>query len=496
MRLILLLILIGGNQAFGQLSFSGNSNNTGRGTSVSNSIDYFCLNTNPSNLGWQSKYYKHKLSFKVIDITAYSASPVTARYLINTATDKNSLPPALIRESLESYKDNVPFDTLWTVDDRLETRDILTEQSSLKFNRVWFAGSYTSEHYGTFAVQVNTEFNASFKLSENIANLFVLGKINPYFDSLVLASGDVIANDRLNYSNDTLSQIVHAFSNDTLTIGQQLDGSYFKSIYSRNYSFGWGNSYKMLIPGWETYIGATVNFIEGIRYVDWHTKDNVFYLQDAGEQSQEHTKFSRKISNGVSVNLGMSFIKNDKFILGASINNLGFMHWQQRKFSRTMEYNSLDDSTMFNYPFGVSKDKPFYDQWAEANIFIKASENYSEGSTFNTATAANFSLGSHWKPYPFLSLSSDIILPLNPNAVGSYRIPYVAFGAELTNGAVGLSTGINNNFGAVNVPIGLTFGSLNSLVSFTIATNNILNYFQDNHLKINTVSAGCVVRLK
>lgn len=496
MKYILFTFLLGTCTAFGQLTFSGNSNSMGRGTSVSSSIDYFSLNTNPSNLGWQSKFYNHHLSFKVIDYSGFSASPVTARYLINTATEKNSIPPILIWESLESYKDNVPFDTLWTINDRLEARDLVTERSTLKFNRVLFGGSYQSPNHGTFAVQVNTEFNASFELSENIANLFFLGKINPYFDSLVLASGDVIANDPAYYSNDTLFQIAHAFSNDTLTIGQQLEGSYFKSIYTRNYSFGWGNSYKALLLGWETYIGATINFIEGLRYVDWHTEDNVFYLKDAGRSELQYTQFSRKISNGASVNLGISFIKNDKFILGASINNLGFMHWKAGKYSRTMEYNSLDDSSMFNYAYGVSKDKPFLDQWKEANIFIAASENYSEGTTFNTATAANFSLGSQWKPYSFLSLSSDIVLPLNPNAVGSYQIPYLAFGAEFTNGAIGLSTGINNNFGRANVPLGLTFGSLNSQVTFTIATNNILNYFQENHLKINTASVGCTVRLK
>jgi hypothetical protein len=306
----------------------------------------------------------------------------------------------------------------------------------------------------------------------------------------------VVANQPSSYSNDTLAQIVHAFSNDTLTVGQQLNGSHFKALRTRNYSFGWGKDFKVLIPGWATYIGATFNFIEGQAYASWETRDNEFYLQSAKRVKRVNSDTFRNAGYGASVNLAMSLVKNDKLILGASLNNLGFIRWGGKLAGGATKYNSRDEKNVFDYPFGTSKYTSFYDQWAEANIYISTGENYEETGRFTTATAANLSLGSQWRVSRMFSLSSDVILPLNPRAVGNYRHPYVSLGAELVLKGIGFSTGVNNNFDQLNVPFGLTFGSIYSRCAFTLATNNLLNYFVDNTIKNNTLSAGMTLRFK
>lgn len=498
MKYIIPLFLIIGQLSFAQVTFNGNSNTLGRGTGVSASIDYFAVNTNPSNLGWQSKYYAHKLAFKIFDFTTLAASPVSPRYAVNMAMDQN-LPSKTILEIVFSYDDEFTFDTTFPVQDRLEMRDMLMQSSTLKFNRILFGASYTSPNHGTFAIQVNNEITGSVRLSENTANLFMLGKINPYFDSLVLQSGQVIANDPMYYTNDILTQISHAFSNDTLTIGQQLDGSYFKGMRTRNYSMGWGKGFQLPVSGWETYLGATLNLIEGQEYYDWYAKDGDFFMKNVDNGRLGSSEVLRNPGFGTSVGVGVSFIKNDKWILGASLNNVGFIRWREKDPASVLMYNSVNDTNMFHYPFGTSDKESFYDQLYDANMAISLSPvgtNYLESGRFTSATAANLSLGAQWRVNRGIAFSSDLIVPLNPNAVGSYRFPYFALGAEVTSGTIGISSGINTNFNALNVPVGLTFGSLYSRLLFTLATNNILVLFQDNNkMRNNSLAVGMTWRL-
>jgi hypothetical protein len=495
MRILLFIFLTGTGTTWGQLTFSGSSNSLGRGTSVSTSIDFFALNTNPSNLGWQSRFYDHKLSFKVFDLSVMTSTPVTIRGSLRAGLEGHT-PMATVPDVFWSYWEGPRHDTTFTLEDRLETRDLLTRRSSLKYSRSILGASYTTENYGTFAVQVNTEITGTIQLSERTANLFMLGKINPYFDSLVLSSGEVIANNPSNYSNDTLYQIVHAFSNDTLTVGQQLEGSYFKGMHTRNYSFGWGNTYTTLIPGWETTIGATINFIEGLEYYRWETRNEEFYLQNANGGNQNLSGIYRHPGYGTSVSLGMSLIRNDKFIVGASLNNLGFIRWKGRRGVVVAEYNSVNDKTPFDYPFGTSKYTSYYDQWNQANLYLSSGKNYEEGGSFTTATAANLSLGAQWRASRFVALSSDIVLPVNPNAVGSYRYAYLAFGTELTLKGIGISAGINNNFNRLNVPCGITFGSIRSRAAFTLATGDLLSYLRGRGVNNLSLSAGLTLRFR
>ncbi len=497
MRTLLFITILFAVNGRAQVTGSSNSSTLGRGTGTAVNIDYFSLATNPSNLGWQSRFYKHKFAFKIFDFSVLAATPVTPRYLYNSAMDGNIINKTVV-ESFYSYKDGgVGFDTTFSVEGRYELRDLLMKQSSLRYNRILVGASYVTKSHGTFAVQISNEINGSIQLSERTANMLTLGKVNPYFDSLVLSTGEVIANNSAAYTNETLGKVVHAFSNDSLTIGEQLDGSYFKGMKTRNFSIGWGNAYKEVIPGWETFIGVTLNIIQGQEFYDWESKDGEFYMRIASAGVVENTSRMKNPGLGTSVNLGVSFLKSEQFILGVSINNLGFIRWRDQGESSTSEYNSVNDKNMFHYPFGTSKDMSFYDQWVESNMFIATSpiENYEEGGTFTSATASTVNLGAQWKLNKAVSFSSDIIVPLNPNAVGSIRSPYFSLGAQATARLIGVSAGINSNFNKLNVPLGITFGSVYSAVSFTIATNDFTVLFQEGRTKNYSLSAGVVWRL-
>lgn len=497
MRTILFAAVLFAANAHAQVTGSSNSSTLGSGTGTSVSIDYFALATNPSNLGWQSRFYNHKLAFKVFDFSVLAATPVTPRYLYNSAMNGNIVNKTLV-ESFYSYKDGgAGFDTTFLLDDRYELRDLLTKQSSLRYNRILVGASYVTKSHGTFAVQISNQINGTIQLSERTANMLTLGKTNPYFDSLVLSTGEVIANNSSAYTNETLGKVVHAFSNDSLTIGEQLDGSYFKGMRTRNFSIGWGNGYKSFVPGWETFIGATLNIIQGQQFYDWESKDGEFYMRNAKDGIVENTLRMKNPGLGASVNLGLSFLKTEQLIVGVSINNLGFIRWKDQGESSTSEYNSVNDKNMFHYPFGTSKDMSFYDQWGESNMFIAASpiDNYEESGSFTSFTASTVNLGAQWKLNKAISFSSDVIVPLNPNAVGSIRSPYFSLGAQAATRVIGISVGVNNNFNKLNIPLGITFGSVYSALSFTVATNDFVVLFQDKGTRNNSLAVGMVWRL-
>lgn len=96
----------------------------------------------------------------------------------------------------------------------------------------------------------------------------------------------------------------------------------------------------------------------------------------------------------------------------------------------------------------------------------------------------------------FISLSSDLILPINSKAIGSYQTPYIAFGADFLFSKIGFSTGINNNFDQLNVPFGLHFGSVKSRLVFTLSTMDLLNYFEGKNMQNITIATGMQVRFK
>ena len=501
--LILCLALLNEGSSMAQTNFSGSAYAFGRGTGVSTNIDYFALNSNPSNLGWQSEFFQHKMSFKVWDASIAVKTKFTNNLISNLRdyqAEQGPLPlPGIkpIGEITWSYDENIPQDTLITLENRLKMRDILAERNVFKFNRTFFAGSYHHEKWGTFAIQVNNEITGSFKFSKNLASLCTLGKMNPYFDSLVLSSGQVVSNDPTLYSNSLLVDVVHAFSVDTLTFGEQVNGSEIKLINTRNYSIGWGNEVRQLFPNWQTFLGANLNLIAGKNFIDMETRDNEFFWKGAGaSRPVPNSRGFRNPGYGFSGSFGVSFMKEKKWILGASLNNVGFIHWRSTKYNSIIQYNSLNEENLFDYPFGTSKDTSYYDQWATAGLYLSGGENYQEGGRFTSATAGNLSLGAQWKPHRMISLSADVILPIIPKAIGSYRTPYVAVGTDFVFNNFGFTMGVTNNLQQFNVPMGVTFGGINSLVAFTISTMNVLGFIQEMTESSISVSSGLILRFK
>ncbi len=473
--------------------------NAGLGTSVCSSIDNNALRFNPSNLGWQHHYYDHQFSLKVFSLNAALYSPVNIAFVkshLFPFDDKINQLNSPLTEITESFEDNGRFDTTFSIADRNSWSNALQNKTSIHYNRVLFGASYVSPKLGTFAVQVSNEFFFQFQFSKDLADLFTLGKANPYFDTLQLTNGTLITNDYPNLSNDTLYDVVHAWSAHPKTIGQMMNGSNIRLLSTRYYSLGWGKSTNTFIPGWETYIGATFNFIQGRKIHDVRVLDNEYYYKNSSAISLSQSDFKQSPGAGASINLGLSFIREGKWFLGASLNNLGFIRWKDNQFNEVSSYNSTTDFEVFDQTFGKSPTTSFFYQWSFMKLGIKDSKDFNDSARFTTATAANFSFGTKRIITDYFNVSSDLVLPLNPNAIGNAQQPYISLGAELVAKKIGLTVGVNNYFSQLNVPMGITFGSRKSTCQFSITTLDMVNYFEKEKMQNLSLGASFSIRLK
>lgn len=496
-QLIFLLASVISSLAVSQIQPLG-SYNYGLGTATCTSIDYNALRTNPSNLGWQSKFYKHQFSFKIYDLNGSLYSPVNVSFFKNNLLPFDEKLENLnnaFSEITESYEDNARFDTTFTLNERLSWSNALQNKTAIQYHTILFGASYVSPKYGTFAIQVSNDFFFQFQCSKDIADLFTLGKANPYFDSLVLSNGTVIPNNYPNLSNDTLNDVVHAWSTQPKTIGQMMNGTNITLLHTRYYSFGWGKTFKTIVPGWQTYLGSTLNFIQGRKMHDVRVINNEYYYRNTSAVNFNQSDFKQSPGAGASINLGLTLIKDDKWFIGASLNNLGFIRWHDTKNSEVSSYNSTTDFEVFDQTFGKSPTTSFFNQWFFMKLGIKDSKDFNDSVRFTTPTAANFSFGGKRIFNQYLTASGDFVLPINKYAIGNLQQPYVAAGIECDLKYIGITVGVNNHFSQFNLPFGLSFGSRKAKYSFTLSTYDLVNYFEKQNMQNITIAGSFVIRL-
>lgn len=498
---ILLLVAFG---ATAQLSFSGDYHSMGRGANNSFNIDNASLNTNPSNLGWQSKYYEHKLSINFRDYGFASYSPLLSNSVRKffKANRYDSIPAGAARAPLtlpsELFNGDVEqgrYDTLMPRYERQDIKTALMKDNIFRSSSTLFGFTYVTPSSGTFSVQVGTEFTGRFNISDNLSDLWVFGKTASYFDTLVLADGKKLPNDSVYYENHILYDVVHAFSNDTLTLAEQLDGTQIEFIGTRNYTVGWGQEINSNINNATLFVGANLNIIEGLSYFKFDSFDDAVQIDVATSSTINDRRTNAGM--GSSVSFGATMIKNDSWFMSAGVNNLGAIRWTQRKEGVSLSYDSESGEGFFKYPFGTDKFIQFDDQWDDAGVsLINDSTSAEQNVSFTRATAANASLGTKYRFNEYFSVGGDFIMPLNRKAVGSLTQYYASAAAEMSFRKFGMFSGVNNYNGQLNVPLGFSFGGPDTMIEMGFAVSDLLGYFRQASDITFSFSIGSVFRFK
>jgi len=489
-----ILLLIVCLRGINQTSYTGNAFSVGSGCGAAFNIDDNALNTNTSNLGWQSQFSDHKLSVSLQETNLASFSPVVSysvrkffqasRYDSLTGSEARA-PLSLPRESFFGGNDSVTYDTLVHYSQRLELKEALMKNNQFKFNTTDIGFTVVTPASGTFSVHVGREFSGKFRISDNLSDLWVLGKIAPYYDTLVLYDGKKLPNDSTFYENHILHEVAHAYSADSVSLADQLDDTEVAYMSVRNYTLGWGSVFNSPFAGFDLYLGGNINLIEGLGYFHFYGQDGIINVDLAGSNVINGRRANAGM--GASLSFGGTLVKNNKLFLSMAINNIGAIRWSERKGGTSALFDSENDTGFFAYPFGTNNYFQFNDQWEEAGINIANGTTVgTSGVSFWRATAGNLTLGSKILAGNHFAFGGDAIIPINGRALGGYEHAYIAAAAQMYFNKFGMTSGVNNFNQALNIPLGFTFGSQATQIEFTLSTADVLAYFKkDNDLSFS-----------
>lgn len=499
--------------ASAQHGLNGNYRSLGMGGAYMFNINDAALNTNPSLLGWQASIYDHRIDISLGDFWAASKSPVAnfaMDQLFAEPLDINDdgggefgtqFPSILVWEEMitsfdYSTQTHYTYDTIASRATRQNYKEALIENNSYKQSRTYLGFTYRTDDYGVFSFKVSHEVSAQFELSETFADLWAFGKTSSYFDTLVQIDGSHLANNETNYQNETLNNTYLGFSTDTLTINEILGESNFELMQTRNYTVGWGKQYGIPRNDYVLYVGANLNIIEGLQYVQIQNTSNELTIANfsAGNLSRDDAK-TRNTGLGASLSFSGTIAYKDKWLMSAGVNNLGFIRWKRRKSAGSVGAYSNTNQEFSNTVFGVSKTEYFNDQLEAANFNWGAFGSEDERNSVTKGTASNFHLGVRRQFGSFFSIGANLIQPLNTSAVGSSNRTLVGLNYELTLKKFSLFSGINNMDGTTSMPLGFSIGSRTSKWEAGISISDLLGYVQKSKDPKFSIGVGVKFRI-
>jgi hypothetical protein len=499
---------------FSQQAIMGNFRSVGMGGGYMFNIDDAALNSNPSLLGWQSHHFDHKFAITFKDIYAVSYSPVVS-YAIDQFglsefnadeddggegfVDLGALEVGF--EMLESYDHSTQtyntYDTNVSQQNRALYKTALMRNNSTRINNTILGLSYTSENHGTFAFRIQEATSIKMKLSDKLAELTAFGKTASYFDSLVLINGSHIGNDISNYQDSILSQVHTSFSNDTLTIGEIMNGSNLEFLQTRTYSLGWGDQYQLNNEDVALFLGANLNVIEGLNLITLSGTDNEIVIANF---SKGKLRKSPTINTGLgaSVSFSGTIAYQKKWLLSVGMNHLGYIHWKKRKRKAGHGvYSAQGDNEQFaSYAYGVSPATYFNDQLEEANFnWDEVNVNTGKASIIE-ATPANIHLGIRKQFGSWFSIGGNIVSPIIKSAPGSMDRAVLSANYEFTFKKFTYFGGLNNMNRTTSLPLGFSIGSRKSKWEVGLSIPDLLGYLKKSRTNNYGVGVGVTYRIK
>lgn len=480
-------------QGTAQLVHNGDYRSMGMGAGYMYSIDDATLNTNPSMLGWQSSTFAHRFSINFEDQYFKSASPLADHVLSETfgnfdiSADDGGLYLRhlnVVFEAFDSYDggEYTTYDTLVSRDSRAGFKDALEKNNTFKWRNTIVGATYVSKNYGTFSFNVSKETTFRSNISSSFADLLSFGKTASYFDTLVLIDGTHVANEEANYQNDILSQAFFAFSNDSMTFQDLIDGSNFEFIQTRNHSFGWGNEVATKKENVRLFVGGNLNLIEGITYFDLDATHGGFSIASFSKVDLPRAPY-KNAGFGASFSASGTLLLGEKWMFSTGVNNLGLMRWRDGRYSEPGQ-----NSTFEHYMYGVSDTKYFNQQIDESNFYSNFEPDGSDSTVF-VSTPSNTYVGIRRNFGKVFSAGLDLITPMDKSAPGSMDHAFIGVNYQLAFTKFTFFGGFNNgDNGQAAMPIGLSFGSHRSKWEFGLSVSDLLGYFSKD--KTNNISAG------
>jgi len=448
---------------------------TGMGVSTPFARDYQTLRINPANLDIESPYNKSiTLGFFQTGVSLYS------EILTKTELRQN-----IFREDIKNF-------------DRAQQLEYATafaqSKNVIDVDLTSFGFSVQLPKAGSFGFSVNDRVNFYSSLGPQISELMWLGNTAAYFENLILANGDTITNNPT-ISQDTLDQVIQGITSlqNAQSLSQLTKGTEMRFSWVREFNLGWG---KKIVSNdnWEIYGGIGIKFLVGqgmLNIKSDGTQANAFSALSPVFKIDYDTLANNNPSSldngappltpvglGFGFDIGTTIIFKEKFILSASVNDIGSITWDGNIYK-------LKDLDLTNFSTNGLESVNFVDQIEQLNGGDGLLE-WQGSEKVTTKLPTTMRLGFGYENHPHFKVGIDLIAPLNDD-ISSIEKPVIAVGGEYSPIPwIHLQAGVvqGGNYGT-KIPLGIYFTIGEGSWEFGASSRDAFTFFRDNEPTIS-----------
>lgn len=439
---------------------------TGRAAATTFVTDYQAIGINPANLGWKWRFEGKHVAFGLLEGT----------YSVHS--------DALTRDDMRDRVLNADF--RFTEAEKEEAGRIFANAGAMANADLMTLGfCYASEKAGGFAFQMRDRVQVSTRMGPRMAEMVFEGYRADYFDLLVLATGDTIAN-YANMAPDSLALVVLGVATQPQLLGRVLNGSNVGMTWYREFNFSYGR-HLVRNDDFELHAGIGLKYLLGIGIVDIRAdNDDVNGFSSLSSDFQidyQHgdwmpgarltggkLAFPKAVGSGFGLDLGLSALIAGSWKIGAAVTNLGAINWTGNVYTAN-DGNLVELATagLENYNFinGIE------DFTTNSGLL-----EWQRGQQRRVPLASTARIGFGKLFGERAEIGADVILPLNKEA-GSLESPVFGVGGDVRpfrwlQFSAGLMTGGGQ---PVKLPAGITFIVGNGTYEAGFASRDVITFF-------------------
>ena len=454
---------------------------TGRGGATSFVTDYQAIGINPANLGWPSK---HEGLNYALGLSEFSYS------LHSQVLTKQELRDAFSSIYKKDSSNN------FTYNEKIAAaQEFANSGMAMDLDLGTFGFAFNNEKFGGIGFRINDQINWYSKFNQTTSEILFLGKLAPYFDSLVYIDPNsldtTLIQNHQGISEDSAQHVASGFSNSQNPISEIIDGSHISFSWLREYNLSYGRQVFKIEDKLNIYAGIGFKYLHGFGYVDVKSEDNVLSafsslspifpidyggadtLNPSAVTQPDGSFFPKPVGSGFGMYLGLSFLIANKIKVGMALTNVGSMNWSGNVYTinDTTIYDTesagLENYSVFQQLGDVAGDDGLFEWQGLEEKKVKLPSTFRIGASFKIKEAAE--------------LGVDIIIPTN-DGMGNINKAIIGVGGDVypfdwLRLSAGFITGGNYD---VQIPLGLTFIAGGGSWEGGIASRDAITFFVQN----------------
>lgn len=439
---------------------------TGRAAATTFLTDYQACGVNPANLGWKWRFEGKHVAFGLLEGT----------YAVHSDALKRS-----------DFRDRVlNTDFRFTEAEKEEAAQAFANAGAMAGADLMSVGfSFAHERFGGLAFQVRDRVQVSAKLGPRMSDIMFKGYRADYFDLLVLATGDTVAN-YANMSPDSLAMVILGVATEPLLLGRVVNGTDIGLNWYREFNFSYGR-HLVRTDNFELDLGVGLKYLLGIGIIDVRARNNQLdgfsSLSDDFQIDYQNAEFvpgarltggmvafPKTVGSGFGVDLGVSMLINGSWKLGASVTDLGSIRWKGNVYTASegslveLAINGLENLDIISglEDFVTSSGVLNWERAQERNMALPSTARIGAGK-----------LLGEWG-----EVGLEAVLPLN-DATGNLLGPVFGAGADIRPLRwFQISTGVvGGGDMPAKVPVGITLIAGNGTWECGLASRDVITYF-------------------